>query len=817
MAPRRLRVFLGYTEELAEFPAERPFARAAAEAVRAAGAIPVEPGTGPDRWRHLDDTDLVLLVVGFRPGVDSGSRPLGDLDLDRATRAGLPHVEVLLGEDVVGPARVFLDRSGTQLPFRARLADRPTVSTPDDLYDAVLDIVTHHRRLRGDTAHRVLRRLPPEPAHPVLGREDLLDRLWRERSPSPRLLTGPPGIGKTTVAAAYVHRHSDAYDVVWWIPCSLPEAIPLALAELARALGSPHDDVPAAVEDLRSLLRRPTGRYLLVLDDLDDPDLARHVLDSPVEVLITTSNLDLDLGLPAHPVTRLTKADSTRLLRDTDKLTSAQTRRLSKGLQGLPLALSATATTLRFSANTDPFDTLSTERNVGQAAAGLLVNTLWRRAESVAHTLTLAAWLGGERVPISLLNWELEVMPRRVTPLRGASVTPGWFQFYFSGLGTLSVIGRSDDATVTLHPVLVEELRAASVNFGGADAWVSAAAEVLLSEIQGDTGENALGWDQLIRSALVIHDRVKRLRSVHRPVVTLLRAASSYLDEVGMDDLSDRILRDVRMVERSGHSVEQAVALDVLARPAVIRGDDRGVPAEIALAVSLREAGNHYEAVTRLERLAETTTGQSGDDDPIALAVLAELATTLHGVGQHKRATALRRRVVESSERIYGRSHPRTLTAKTDLAADYLDQGDHNSAFVLAEETFDRIQVVLGADHPDTLHAASTLAAALAASGDVAAARDLDEYTFQRYRFTLGKDDPATLLAANNLAGDLRLLGDLDRARDLDRDTVERLRRVLGPDHPDTVRVAENLALDERLLAEARSRRAAPRRTKDAR
>lgn len=819
MAPRRLRVFLGYTEELAEFPAERTFARAAADAVRAAGADPVEPGA-PDRWRLLDTADLVVLVVGFRSGVDTGSRsPLGELDLDRATRAGLPHFEVLLGDDVVGPARVFVDPSGLQLPFRTRLADRPTVTTPDELHEAVVDIVTRHRDLHGEAPRRVLRRLPPEPNHPVLGRDDLLYQLWQDRSSNPRALTGPAGIGKTTVAAAYVHRHLDAYDVVWWIPCSLPDAIPLELAELARALGSPHAEVPAAVDDLRTLLRRPSGRYLLVLDDLQDPGLVRHVLDSPVEVLVTTRDLDLDS--PIYMVTRLTRDDSTRLLQDAEHLTPTEVRRLSSDLRGLPLALTTAATALRVSPDGSFADELrrSTVDTPARAAARLLVSTLWRQAESAARTLTLAAWLGGERVPIALLNWELEVMSNRVTLLRGRALTPGWFEFYFTGLGKLSDLGHSDNATVTLHPVLVEELRAATENFGGPDAWASAAAEVLLKEIQSNAPDR-LRWDQLIRPALVVHDQVKRLRSVQRPVVLLLRAAALHLVDVGMDDLAFRILQDVNTVERTGHGVEQAVSLGILhGESPVVRdddGDDRGVRAAIERAVSLREAGNHYEAITRLEILAADTSRRSGDDAPSTLAVLTELAATLHVVGQHKRAMAMGRQVVESTERVFGRSHPRSLVAKTNLATDYLDQGDLESARALAEDAFERSRRVLGADHPDTLHAASTWAAALAASGDVGTALDLDQDTFQRYRLILGPDDPATLLAANNLAGDYRLLGNPARARELDRDTVERLRRVLGPGHPDTLRVAENLALDERLLAENR-RRTDPRRTKDVR
>ena len=218
----------------------------------------------------------------------------------------------------------------------------------------------------------------PAPRSSIVGREHALEQIGQLLD-SVRLLTitGPGGVGKTTLAIEAARRRSAPPDGVWLVslaPLSTTDAV---TATISDALGLSGGGLGAATVDEAAVVRALAGRdLLLVLDNCEhllaaiSPLTEKLLAAAPRVQILATSRERLSvtgevvwsvpgLGVPDddHTAEQVTAAPSVRLLVERasahtpgfaiDDDTALAAATLTRRLDGIPLAIELAASRLR--------------------------------------------------------------------------------------------------------------------------------------------------------------------------------------------------------------------------------------------------------------------------------------------------------------------------------------------------------------------------------------------------------------------------------------------------------------------------------------
>ncbi|MET9471027.1 NB-ARC domain-containing protein [Streptomyces sp. NPDC002922] len=160
-------------------------------------------------------------------------------------------------------------------------------------------------------------------------------------------LTGLSGIGKSSLASAYLAKNAFKYDFILWIEAGSQESLAMSFRKVDMHLscaaneGMTIDDVPLLRERVHSLLAVLPGRWLMVFDDA-----AAREVDAWLptlgggDVLITS----IDSAAWGRSDSKLTVSsmalnEATSLIRNRMRLSSVEAQRFDRQIHSLALAL----------------------------------------------------------------------------------------------------------------------------------------------------------------------------------------------------------------------------------------------------------------------------------------------------------------------------------------------------------------------------------------------------------------------------------------------------------------------------------------------
>ncbi|MFC4071854.1 FxSxx-COOH system tetratricopeptide repeat protein [Actinoplanes subglobosus] len=679
------------------------------------------------------------------------------------------------------------------------------------------------------------------------GRREQLELMAAKLRAEPRLplvLFGLGGVGKTQLAAEYLHRHAGEYGLVWWITAEDPTQATAALATLGERQGWPVSvDRAQTVRGVLSRLESGDVRWLVVFDNAGPPDDIRPLLpEVGGDLVVTTRDAAwLEVGA-AVEVDVFTREESVELLCARGHLIgSDEADQLADRLGDLPLALEQVAAMQsaaripieEFLRQLDDDRGLQVLKSVPSGTYPTTVVTAFEvaanrvRSESpaAAQLLEMASCLGAEPISLALLYAGSRQLPPPLGRMldQPVALTEAIHRLLRYGL----VKQINDGQAVQVHRLVQAIVRDTLPETRRAQAYANA--RQLLATANPARPWDPLTWDMYerigphLRPARMIEATDSDTRQVLLDHATYLYAIGDYegsrrLSEAALDDWSpDGDSDDVQVYECQRRVVAALYALGRY-REAYRRaeeawsriknlaayGPDHSTALGFAdlLAVSHRVFGEYEDALRRDRETVEGWRRTRGDDDTATLTARNNLAASLRAAGDFRGAHDIDTQLADLRQHRRGPDHQDTLLSVSNLARDLYGLGEYKAALNLQQSTWAAYRALLGDWHPLVLAAWRTIVLGLRKTGELETAAAQSGTLYVACQLRLGTDHEVTLAAMMTHANTLCANGDPYRAYHLSAEAVDRYRRTYGVRNPLTLAAATNQAIILRAVGE---------------
>jgi tetratricopeptide (TPR) repeat protein len=623
-------------------------------------------------------------------------------------------------------------------------------------------------------------------------------------------VTGLGGIGKTQLAAEFVHRYGQFFaGGVFWLNFADRASV---ATEFALCGGPGHlelwtnesaPDIATQVDRVRSVFAGPEPR-LLVFDNCEDEALLTEYLPASggSRVLVTSrrSTLSAHLGVLALPLDVLARAESLALLRalaheqpfaadDEDALDA-----ICAELGDLPLALHLagsflacyrdTTTPAAYPAELRDQALLEHESLQGDGTESSPTHhelhvrktfaMSWDRldpegtVDAMARDLLLrAACLApGEPIPHALLVATLgEPEDDRAARTQAKALRR---------LLDLGLLDKPKPDTYRIHRLVSAFAQQTDGDHTAARAAVE---EALLGEAHrvNDSGYPAhlLPWQPHLRAVTDI----ARAREDEQ-AADLCNQFGGHLHDIGN-------YHEARIYYERGLAIcEKLFGPEHLDTARHLN----------SLGLLLWDQDAPHEARSLFERILAIHERQLEPEYVNIATSMDNLALALQDLEDYAEARALHERALAIRESHCGAEHEDTGASLNNLANLLREQGDLSEARLLFERALAIAEIALGAEHPVTAKSLGNLAKLLSDQGDFIAARPLLERALATLEKQLGPEHPHTGTALDSLAKVLAAQEAYEEARALYERALTICEKQLGPDHPDIATTLNNLA-----------------------
>ncbi|MEV0590792.1 FxSxx-COOH system tetratricopeptide repeat protein [Nonomuraea cavernae] len=722
---------------------------------------------------------------------------------------------------------------------------------------------------------------PVSPAEPIWGREipfrnphftgrdRELDILRASLGATSRGVLGHPlqplygmgGVGKTEIAAEYCHRHEADYDLVWWVRSEQEDTVRNALIALGRRMGlaefsdTERDYSSQIVLDaLRT--GRKYSRWLLVFDNVTDPDMIRSYIPRGAGHVIITSRIAQwrrELNSEGIEVGAFKAEESVGFLRrripglgpggtpEADEERLAEATRLADALGHLPLASEHAAAYL-IETRMAVDDYLVLYRRNAHEMLGQPVDIYYPEPVATTWSVSLERISDEARSLFKLLCFfspepiseELIVrptltaggsLPEELGRVLGDQATFRRAVRELARFSLLKIFGVRN--VVQVHRVVQDVTRGKMqredpeqvAEYRGIAHELLAASDPGVPDKEANDPQYELSKQHLIPSgghesanprvrALIINQvRRMRLRGGNREGLNLGQLVfDSWRERFGPDDLQTLMLAlevsiclfQLGEVERAGQ-----LTIDTQTRLARTHGRDNEAYLKTAGTYSRlqRHQGNYAEAHQQDVELLPLYEEVFRSEHLQTLNLLNNIALDLRCLGRYEEALSYDRRAHDERRRMFGDAADYTLSSKFAIARDLRSLGRVEEALDLIREVCRLAERKNHPWHAVRLQWETELSAALRWVGLYEEARQLGEENFERHARILGPAHRQTLNCAVTLVFSRTLDRDLVAAARLGEETLLAWEKVTGDrTHPNTQAAAVNLAVVQRLL-----------------